>query len=227
MPDDYYWGRGADGTGANTLGKILMKVRFLLRDCAGGPSVSEILDRIVQELLDRHVGGVPFFDHLDAAWRLPRGWPVVQHLLARAAVQPHPSNPAPFEKTFPGATAVSTGRFGMFLNNAFGVDLILATGGLRTTAPMDDLWYVRQKLERGQGRDFILLDDSFYSGQTRNLIREELERQGGRLVHTYVVYDGNRERDPDVSALYRYYDQFAPSQGQANPNVRVGVKQPS
>ena len=115
----------------------------------------------------------------------------------------------------------------MFLNNAFGVDLILVTGGLRTTAPMDDLWYVRQKLERGQGRDFVLLDDSFYSGQTRNLIREELERQGGRLVHTYVVYDGNRERDPDVSALYRYYDQFAPSQGQANPNVRVGVKQPS
>lgn len=35
-PDDYYWGRGADGTGANTLGQILMEVRSLLRDCAGG-----------------------------------------------------------------------------------------------------------------------------------------------------------------------------------------------
>ncbi len=107
----------------------------------------------------------------------------------------------------------------MFLHNAFGLGLILVTGGLRTTAPMDDLWYVRQKLERGQGQDFILLDDSFYSGQTRNLIRAELERQGGRLVHTYVVYDGSRERDPNVSALYRYYDR--PRQGV------VGARTPS
>jgi ribA/ribD-fused uncharacterized protein len=30
-PDDYYWGRGADGTGANRLGQILMEVRSLLR----------------------------------------------------------------------------------------------------------------------------------------------------------------------------------------------------
>ena len=35
-PDDYYWGRGADGTGANTLGKILMHVRSLLRGRAAG-----------------------------------------------------------------------------------------------------------------------------------------------------------------------------------------------
>ena len=35
-PDDYYWGRGADGTGANTLGKILMSVRSLLRSQTGG-----------------------------------------------------------------------------------------------------------------------------------------------------------------------------------------------
>ena len=170
------------------------------------------LDQIIQELLVRYVGGVPFFDNLDAAWRSPRGWTVVQHLLARAGVQPCPDAPRPFEKTFPGAGPVSTGRFGMFLHNAFGVGLTLVTGGLRTTAPMDDLWYVRQKLERGQGRDFILLDDSFFSGRTRDLIRAELERQGGRLVHTYVVYDGGRERDPGVSALYRYYDHHAPAQ---------------
>ncbi len=181
--------------------------------------MSGILDQIVQELLDRYVGGVPFFDHLDAAWRSQRGWPVVQHLLARSGVQPCPDGPKPFGKTFPGAIPVSTGRFGMFLHNAFGLGLTLVTGGLRTTAPMDDLWYVREKLERGQRPDFILLDDSFYSGQTRNLIREELERQGGRLVHTYVVYDGSRERDPNVSALYRYYDRYSP--GQETQKVRA------
>jgi hypothetical protein len=183
---------------------------------------SDLTDQIVQELLDRYVDGVTFFDHLDATWRSPRGWPVVQELLARALVQPYPNAPAPFEKTFPGAVAVSTGRFGMFLHNAFGISgLVLVTGGLRTTAPMDDLWYMRQKLERGLSQDCILLDDSFYSGKTRGLIAAELERQGGRLVHTYVIYDGCRQRDPDVTALYRYFDHFAPDPRQANPNVRV------
>ena len=33
-PSDYYWGCGADGTGKNMLGKILMEVRALLRERA-------------------------------------------------------------------------------------------------------------------------------------------------------------------------------------------------
>jgi hypothetical protein len=186
--------------------------------------MSNLVNQIVEELLNRHVGGVTFFDHLDATWRSPRGWPVVQEFLARALVVPDPHGAVPFARTFPGAAPVSTGRFGMFLHNAFGIGLLLVTGGLRTTAPMDDLWYVGQKLERGSGQDFILLDDSFYSGQTRGLIRDELQRQGGRLLHTYVIYDGSRERDPDVTALYRYYDHFAPDPGRANPNVRAARK---
>jgi hypothetical protein len=184
--------------------------------------MTDLLSQVVQELLDRYVGGIPFFDDLDATWRSPRGWPVVQELLTRALVLPASgSGFKPFEKTFPGATPVSTGRFGMFLHNAFGIPLLLVTGGLRTTAPMDDLWYLRPRLDRGPSRDLILLDDSFFSGKTRGLIRTELERQGGRLVHTYVIYDGNRQRDPEVTALYRYYEHFAPDANRANPNVRV------
>jgi len=80
---------------------------------------------------------------------------------------------------------------------------------------------MRQKLEGGCSRDFILLDDSFYSGQTRNLIQAELERHGGRIVHTYVVYDGSRNRDPEVTGMYRYYDRFIPDQTKANPTWRA------
>ena len=54
------------------------------------------------------------------------------------------------------------------------------------------------------------LDDSYFSGKTWGMIRTELERHGGRLAHTYVIYDGSRQRDPEVTALYRYYDHFAP-----------------
>jgi ribA/ribD-fused uncharacterized protein len=35
-PRDYYWGCGADGTGQNMLGKILMEVRETLRRCSSG-----------------------------------------------------------------------------------------------------------------------------------------------------------------------------------------------
>ena len=35
-PADYYWGCGADGTGENRLGKILMQVRSELRSIDGG-----------------------------------------------------------------------------------------------------------------------------------------------------------------------------------------------
>jgi len=224
-PDDPFWGRGADGTGANHLGKILMQLRSLLRDglptCATPTPICDLIDQIVGELLARYVGGVEYFDHLDATWRSARGWPVVQDLLARALVRPAPTHPQPFARTFPCATPLSTGRFGMFLHNAFGIGLVLVTGGLRTNAPMDDLWYMRPKFEREMSRDFILFDDSFYSGRTRDQIRDELERQGGRLVHSYIIYDGSRQPDPDVTALYRYYDHFAPDAARANPNVRV------
>jgi ribA/ribD-fused uncharacterized protein len=30
-PDDYFWGEGADGTGKNMMGKILMEIRDKLR----------------------------------------------------------------------------------------------------------------------------------------------------------------------------------------------------
>lgn len=88
----------------------------------------EPIDQIVQELLDLHVGGVTFFDHLDATWRTPAGWLVVRELLGRALVQQYSSSYEPFEKKFPDAIPISTGRFGMYLTNAFGVDLILVTG---------------------------------------------------------------------------------------------------
>lgn len=39
-PGDYYWGCGADGSGKNRLGQILMEVRAELRAVADPPSGS-------------------------------------------------------------------------------------------------------------------------------------------------------------------------------------------
>ena len=36
-PGDFYWGCGADGSGKNMLGRILMETREILRQCAEAP----------------------------------------------------------------------------------------------------------------------------------------------------------------------------------------------
>jgi ribA/ribD-fused uncharacterized protein len=42
-PGDYYWGCGADGTGQNKFGKILMEVRSILRARAETSATPEIM----------------------------------------------------------------------------------------------------------------------------------------------------------------------------------------
>ena len=53
--------------------------------------------------------------------------------------------------------------------------------------------------------DFILFDDSFYSGTTRDKIEEALKeiRQGCKIIQTVYIYDSGK--DPNVTSLYKYY----------------------
>lgn len=51
--------------------------------------------------------------------------------------------------------------------------------------------------------DFILFDDSFYSGTTRNKIELKEIRQGCKIIQTVCIYDGGK--DPNVTSLYKYY----------------------
>lgn len=55
------------------------------------------------------------------------------------------------------------------------------------------------------GKRIIFIDDSFYSGKTRNVIKASLESNGATLVKTYVFYDGSKDKDKDVYSFYRYY----------------------
>jgi hypothetical protein len=164
------------------------------------------IDQTVKETLAKYTGGQRFFDALDAHWRTTKdGGRVVDYFFAEV-----PSEYSLIEY-------VSTGRFGMYLNNKYILDAMLVTGGLRSGAPMDRLEYVVDNI---QGRNFCLLDDSFYSGRTRSMIKAEIERLGGKLVATRVIYDGSKTRDLTVTSLYRYYDYYDPKPWLKNPNVR-------
>src|SRR4029453_13136345 len=74
-------------------------------------------------------------------------------------------------------------------------NLLLVKGDLRRVndlAPLDAL------TDRIRGRRFVFFDDSYYSGSTRTKVETEIERLGGWLDRTYVLYDGAHKRSSSV-----------------------------
>lgn len=57
-----------------------------------------------------------------------------------------------------------------------------------------------------KNKDFIFVDDSYYSGTTEKSIDQFLNRIGSKITKTYVVYDGNDKKSNNRISLYRYYD---------------------
>ena len=79
----------------------------------------------------------------------------------------------------------------------------LVPGGLRHDPSKINLAPFKDQIE---GRHFVFLDDSYFSGKTAMVVKEEIEKLGGVFVGTLVAYDGAKVRDKDVWSLYRYYD---------------------
>jgi hypothetical protein len=57
-----------------------------------------------------------------------------------------------------------------------------------------------------KNKDFIFVDDSYYSGTTERSIDHFLNKYGSKIIKTYVVYDGNDKISEDRISLYRYYE---------------------
>ena len=55
-------------------------------------------------------------------------------------------------------------------------------------------------------KNFIFVDDSYFSGTTEKSINEYLAKFNSRIIKTYVVYDGNIKKDPNRIHLYNYFD---------------------
>jgi hypothetical protein len=147
----------------------------------------KLLDEIVKEMLETHVGGEKFFDNLDASLQRKS---IIEQL---------------FWKIPCNYQLIASGKFGVFLNNTLiSHSIIVVPGGLRSGVPLD-LSYIKGRIE---GRRLYFIDDSFYLGRTRDAIKAEIERLGGILQGTCVIYDGSENKDPAVTSLFRYYDNY-------------------
>lgn len=157
-----------------------------------------MINKTVIKLLNEHQGGTKFFHALDELIR--KDVNILNVICGNLN----------FKDYYDGI--ILSGKFGRVFASyytsrstyhLFNDELIVVNGGLRKDNPIDDLSYIDLK-----GKNYIFVDDSFYSGKTRDIIKAEVERLGGNLVETYVVYDGSKEKDDAVNSIYRYYDNF-------------------
>ncbi|MCP4395679.1 MAG: hypothetical protein GY804_15635 [Alphaproteobacteria bacterium] len=150
---------------------------------------TELLNKIVTEMIEKHKGGEVFFDNLDSKMR-DRG--IIDSLMELSVYEP-------YDTSF-----ILSGKFGIHIKNTYpSLEMhLLVNGGLRK----EKIISLEPFKHRIKGRSFVFLDDSFYLGRTRDAIQTEIEKWGGKIKRTYVCYDGSKEKDETVKSLYRYYD---------------------
>ena len=149
------------------------------------------LYNIVDEFLVKYTGGTAFYDALDEEIRINDAWlhAMIQKVLMNEDFD----------------AFVVSGKFGRRFNDFYfhnyepTKEVLLANGALRKG---NDIGIEPHDLK---GKRYIFLDDSFWSGKTRNCIQEFLEANNGILLKSYVFYDGNKE-SKNVESFYRYYE---------------------
>jgi len=158
----------------------------------------ERLNEKISEILKTHKEGEAFFNALDYIIRGDR------NILGEFMKFVYASN-----MDFKKYNLVLSGNFGMALIQNYGKELyntfnnvFIVTGGVRK-GNIPEFY----NTDFGN-KDFIFLDDSFYSGNTRNTIDNEIDRidSFSQIVLTFVIYDGSQEKEHNVHSLYRYYE---------------------
>lgn len=164
-----------------------------------------LLNDLVDDLISVHVGGELFFDNLDEALRGDIS--ILEHLFDRVSA---------YISIYDPKYLILSGKFGRVFSNFYALrslelhlsykpQIIVLNSGIRLTGKVEDFsMFLGEDL--GFDENFIFVDDSFYSGTTRDAIRSKIESYGGMLIRTFVLYDGSNMKDPSVDSFYRYYD---------------------
>jgi hypothetical protein len=161
---------------------------------------------IVDNALISKIGGNEYFNSIDSSIKLPQNIDMIQTIFDN------------MKNTY-NFNLILTGGFGewilyMIKKGKIKVpnNLILVNGSLRnknnklnklTTGKDVDIIYKKHDLDN---QNFLLFDDSYYSGSTKNSIDKYLKKYNSKIIKTYVLYDGNNKIDKNRLSLYRYYD---------------------
>lgn len=151
---------------------------------------TKIFDK-VNELLEQYIGGQIFFTELDKAVKFDKE--VLDELVSYA------------DEVFDlnSVRTIASGEIGLAMHNLGVYINYLVPGGLRHDPSKINLEPFKKDI---QGKRFLFIDDSYFSGKTAMVVKEEIERLGGTFVGTLVAYDGAKVEEKNVWSLYRYYD---------------------
>jgi hypothetical protein len=147
-----------------------------------------LLDRKISQCYIKYRGGEAFFEHLDNEVRDKS----IMNLLLKQGLLNHEN-------------IVVSGKFGIFFYSVYKSifqNIIVGDGGLRG---VEKELRLELSCDFVRGRNFAFVDDSFYSGITRDKFTAEIRRLGGDIQQSFVIYDGSKAKDDSVTSLYRYY----------------------
>jgi len=166
------------------------------------------MTKIAQDELSKTPGGTEYFDKIDAALKLPQNLDVIKTIFQQIQ-----------KEQGTNFNLILTGGFGEWIHSLIkkGVlkvpgNLVTSCGSIRggndklgkTTKGKDvDIIHKKDDIDNQQ---FIMFDDSYYSGSTKKVLEDYLKKFGSEISKTYVLYDGSDVKDPNRISLYRYYD---------------------
>ena len=159
------------------------------------------LNEKIGNILKRHPEGKEFFDALDYTIRSDRNILKEFWLFAFDEVFSTGDN----NQTY---NLIISGRFANALMTHFAFEctrnfnkVIITNGNLRN-GELPEIY-----ISTINSKPFIFLDDSFYSGKTRDTLEKALQEinPNSKIIKTIVVYDGSIIPQSNVKSMFRYH----------------------
>lgn len=158
-------------------------------------SIKSKIDYIVNNLLKEHGGGRSFFDALDEKIKdISSNIDIIKDLMRGKS----------------NSDIITSGEFGDILYKLWKEkkikcrSVLVVNGKLLTDNKPVHEWYPKEFDIRN--KDFIFIDDSFFSGTTFRKIENFLKEYDSTIKYTQVVYDGSKIRNKKVKSFFRYYN---------------------
>jgi hypothetical protein len=151
------------------------------------------LDNIVSNLLKKYKGGKEFFDALDDSIKNVINKDIILSLL----------------RGNNNEWVATSGEFGervyqLYKEGKFKCKgVVVFNGKMLTQDRSVEFWFPKEF--NLNDKNFVYVDDSYFSGGTVKKINDFLNKQNSKIKNVHVVYDGSKEKRENVNSYFRYY----------------------
>lgn len=169
------------------------------------------INNIVNNIIDKVPGGDKFFDMLDDEIKDPKNIDITIALFKKI-----------YDKYNYNYNLVLSGSFGESVLDLISKGVIKCLGTIvvftgSLTSHKNKMGIISSNKEvkikfqsnNIRNKEFIFVDDSYYSGTTYKLIDKFISTKGSNIKEVYVIYDGNDTKDKNRHSLYSYYDNHS------------------